>query len=305
MLPPRPLLPYLENGKPHPPRHGHCGAVDLRFEKDSRGKSILRYLDRHAPLIVQQALYFDAYMPELPCVYILSSGGPCIEGDRLRQNFHVGDGASAFISTGAASKIAEMERDYCDMQQDFILEKEAYLEFLPEPVIPCRGARYNVDTRIRIDPSATLCYAEVYTDGRRYYGTGEHFDYDILSIRTNVTRGDGELLFRDQWCSRPKYHPLQSRGIMQEYSILGNVLALTPLHHAEAIYRQITPCDTPEGEGAIGICQLPNECGLLIKVLGKETENVQRKIREICSMVRQEIKGVPIPDEFPWRSFTP
>lgn len=305
MLPPRPLIPYLANGTPLPPHHGHSGAVDLRFERDERGRSILRYLDRRAPLIVQQALYFDAFMPELPCVYILSSGGPCIEGDRLRQNFHVGHGASAFISTGAASKIAEMKRDYCDMQQDFTLEEEAYLEFLPEPVIPCRGARYNVATRIRIAPSATLCYAEIYTDGRRYYDEGEHFDYDILTIRTDVTRNDGDLLFHDQWCIRPKEYPLESRGIMLEYNILGNVLVLTPPHHADVIYRQITPCDTPESEVAIGICRLPNDCGLLYKVLGKETENVQRKIRRFCSIVRQEIKGVPIPDEFPWRSYTP
>ena len=29
------------------------------------------------PLIVQQELYFDEGMPEMPCVYILSSGGQC------------------------------------------------------------------------------------------------------------------------------------------------------------------------------------------------------------------------------------
>lgn len=47
-------------------------------------------LDRRAPLIVQQELYFDEEMPGMPCVYILSSGGPNVDGDRYVQNFSVG-----------------------------------------------------------------------------------------------------------------------------------------------------------------------------------------------------------------------
>ena len=62
-----------------PGKHGY---LRLGFELDKEGKSILRDLDRRHPLIVQQELYFDEEMPEMPCVYILSSGGPNVDGDR-------------------------------------------------------------------------------------------------------------------------------------------------------------------------------------------------------------------------------
>lgn len=48
----------------------------------------------------------------MPCVYILSSGGPNIDGDRYTQNITVGKGAMAFVSTGAATKLAEMKDNY-------------------------------------------------------------------------------------------------------------------------------------------------------------------------------------------------
>ncbi len=91
---------------------GKAGYVYLGFETDDDGRSILRELDRRAPLIVQQALYFDECMPQMPCVYILSSGGPNVDGDRYEQHFTLRRGACAHISTGAATKLAEMRYNH-------------------------------------------------------------------------------------------------------------------------------------------------------------------------------------------------
>ena len=73
------MSPYLEEPKAMPVgTPGKMGYLFLGFELDDDGRSIMRDLERHAPLIVQQELYFDEGMPEMPCVYILSSGGPCL-----------------------------------------------------------------------------------------------------------------------------------------------------------------------------------------------------------------------------------
>ena len=102
------MSPYLEEPKAMPVgTPGKTGYLYLGFELDGDGRSIMRDLDRHAPLIVQQELYFDEGMSEMPCVYILSSGGPNVDGDRYEQRFVVREGAYAHISTGAATKLAE------------------------------------------------------------------------------------------------------------------------------------------------------------------------------------------------------
>lgn len=214
------MRPYLEQPRAMPVgTPGKSGYLYLGFELDRQGKSIMRDWERHAPLIVQQELYFDEGMPEMPCVYILSSGGPNVDGDRYEQHFVVRRGAYAHLSTGAATKLAEMRYNYSGLRQTFELEQDAYMEFLPEPTIPCRHTRFISDTSIRIDPTATLFYAELFMSGRKYFG-GERFAYDVLSVCTRAERPDAEPLFREKFVVRPADHSPRTLGAMDDYDVL-------------------------------------------------------------------------------------
>lgn len=280
---------------------GKCGLLDLVFELTREGKSIMREWTRHAPLIVQQELYFDEAMPEMPCVYILSSGGPNIDGDRYENKFTLKQGSFAHISTGAATKIAEMAYNFSGLKQNFILEEDAYLEYIPEPTIPCRNSRYITDTVIEIAPSATLFYAEIYNGGRKYYKDGELFVYDLLSICTEAHRPGGTPLFREKMVASPKEKSVRPVGIMHHYDVFANVIVLTPEKDAAEIYAKTQAFINRDRRLAAGISYLPNQCGLIFKVLGEETQPVKRIVREFGSIVRMQIKGKPIPQEFIWR----
>lgn len=294
------LTPYLEEpkamkvGSP-----GKTGFLNMEFELDSRGKSILRNLERRVPIIVQQALYFDEEMPEMPCVYILSSGGQNVDGDRYKQYITVRERAFAFVSTGAATKLAEMRYNHSAMEQVFTLEENTYLEFLPEPTIPCRHTRFYSDSRLIVHPSASLFYAEIFTGGRKYYRDGELFQYDLLSVCSHGERPDGTPLFREKFLIEPNKLNIRGIGIMHQYDVFANIIIMTPTDKAKLIYDQISPA--ADENTALGITTLPNNCGLLVKILGKQTSPVKEKAREICSIVRSVVKGKPLPKEFPWR----
>ena len=295
------MAPYLEQPDAMyvgcPGKHGY---LNLGFELDA-GKSIMRELDRRAPLIVQQELYFDEAMPEMPCVYILSSGGPNVDGDRYVQNFTVHKNAFAHISTGAATKLAEMRRNYSGMTQKIVLEEGAYLEYLPEPVIPCRHTRFICDTEITAHPTASLVYSEVYMGGRKYYNGGELFEFDILSVTTRGQRPDGRQLFREKFIIDPQRGGLRLTGVMDSYDVFANVVVVTPPESADIIYKSTEPFINSDKHLAAGITHLPNGAGLLYKVLGTEPGPVKALVREFASKVRQAVKGKPLPKEFPWR----
>lgn len=288
-------------GGVHTAPTGKRGYLYLGFELDGGGKSILRHLERRTPLIVQQELYFDEAMPEMPCVYILSSGGPNVDGDRYEQHFVVRRDAFAHVSTGAATKLAEMRRNYSGLTQRIELEAGAYLEYLPEPVIPCRHTRYQVDTSIRLDPSATLFYSEIYLSGRRYFGAGERFCYDILSVKTRARRPDETPLFQEKFIVRPDRLSPERLGAMNGYDIFANAVVLTPPDKVADLYGRTKAFIDRSSRLAAGITRLPNDCGLSYKVLGNDTGAVKRLVRRFCSDVRQCVKGRPLPDEFPWR----
>lgn len=296
------MKPYLTRPRAmHVGAPGKHGYLNLGFELDSTGKSILRELDRRAPLIVQQELYFDREMPEMPCVYILSSGGPNIDGDRYRQNITVRKDAFAFVSTGAATKLSTMHDNYSGLRQNIVLEENAYLEFLPEPVIPCAHTRFISDTKMVVHPTATVFYSEIYMGGRKYYKDGELFEFDIMSVCTHGERPDGEQLFREKFIIDPRRSPVRDVGVMHGYDVFANVVVMTPKDKADIIYDRTEAFIDREARLAAGISHLPNGAGLLFKVLGMETGPVKKTVRQFCSSVRMAIKGKPLPEEFPWR----
>lgn len=282
-----------------PGKHGY---LRMGFEIDSTGKCIMSDLERRVPLIVQQELYFDREWKELPCVYILSSGGPNLDGDRYQQDIYLKKGAFAWISTGAATKISEMKRNYSGMRQNITLEEDSYLEFMPEQVIPCRHARFICDSILTVHPTATLFYSEVYMGGRKYYKEGEMFDYDILSVCCTGKRPDGEDLFREKFVVEPQrlLNPRQL-GIMGTFDVFANVIVMTPPDKAEEIYNRTQAILDMKVHHAAGITRLPNGAGLLFKVLGMEPVPVKKKVREFCSIVRETVKGIKVAEEFPWR----
>ncbi len=281
-----------------PGKHGY---LKLGFEKNREGKTILRDLDRRAPLIVQKELYFDEQLPEMPCVYILSSGGPNVDGDRYVQKFHLKKDAMAFISTGAATKLAEMKSNYSGMRQTIVLEAGSYLEYLPEPVIPCKHTRYISDTAIVADPTASMFYSEIYMPGRKYYKTGEIFEYDVLSVCVHGSRPDGMPLFREKFVITPQDGHIRDIGIMSHYDVFANVVGLAPENVINEIYTRTEPGIDRESRLAYGITHLPNHSGLLFRALGMEPGPVKKIVRSFCSDVRMAVKGCPLPDEFPWR----
>lgn len=281
-----------------PGKHGY---LKLRFALDGDGKSILREIDRRVPLIAQHELYFDKEMPEMPCLYILSSGGPNVDGDRYQQDIIVEKDAFGWISTGAATKLAEMKYNYSGMIQNIVLEEGAYLEFMPEPVIPCRHTRFICDTRLSVHPSATVFYSEIYMPGRKYYGEGEMFEYDLLSVCSHGERPDGTQLFREKFVIDPAQSDPRQLGIMGGFEIFANVIVMTPAETAEKINAATPATLDRKNRIATGITTLPNDAGLLYKVLGCDTAAVRKKIREFCSCVRMAVKGKPLPEEFPWR----
>lgn len=295
------MAPYLKEPDAMyvgcPGKHGY---LNLGFELDRDGKSILRELDRRAPLIVQQELYFDQEMPEMPCVYILSSGGPNVDGDRYQQNIYLKDGSIAWISTGAATKLAEMRSNYSGLIQNITLEKNAYLELMPEPIIPCKHTRFIADTTMTIDESATAFYSEIYMPGRKYHNN-EVFQYDVLSVCTHAQRPDGRQLFREKFIIDPLQGHLRDTGVMHGYDVFANVLVVTPPDKAKEVYEATPAFIDRDNRIAAGITHLPNDAGLLYKVLGMEPGPVKKVVREFCSRVRMAVKGKPLPHEFPWR----
>jgi len=279
---------------------GKTGFLRLGFEH--RGdRTILADLERRAPSMAQRALYPDQAMPDLAYLFMITTSGCVLQGDRLALEVTLGPRARAHVTTQSATKIHAMDANYAVQTQAIALADGAYLEFLPDPLIPHRRARFVSETRIAIAPTATLLYAEIVQPGRKHHHPDECFGATLLSLSVGAVRPDGRTLFTEKLVIEPARRPARQTGVMGSFDVLGNVILLTPKDCADRIHSRVA-ADVDLADGvAFGACRLPNDAGLIFKVLGRETAQVKAKVREFWGVAREEVIGTGIPPPFFWR----
>ena len=276
---------------------GKRGALYLGFELDERGRTILRTLDRRAPMVVQQALYWDEQMPQMACIYTLSSGGPLVDGDRYRREVHLAQGCEVHLASGAATRIASMVYDRVEVENLVVLHEGAYLEWLPEPTIPSAHSRCHTTTELVVAPSAALFWGEVMCCGRLHHG--ERFDFDSLSQHTLLRRPDGEVLARDVAEIVPSQEHPSTCGILGTFTHWATIFVAAPAEQTKILANLYGAHFAPES--AMGVALLMGDCGIVVRLLGHSAEELQRSIRHLCSEFRRVVKGARLDADFPWR----
>src|SRR5215510_11324171 len=279
---------------------GKSGYLHLGFARRDR-HTILADLDYRIPYRAQRALYCDDAMPDLAHVFLIMTTGCLLQGDRMALDISLGQGARAHVTTQSATKIHSMDANYAAQTQTLALADEAYLEFLPDPIIPHRHARFVSETSISVAPSATLLYAEIVQPGRKHHHPEECFGAAVLSMALDVARPGGGTLFTEKLLVEPQHHAMRQTGVMGPFDVFGNVLVCTPKEKAERIWQRVGADVDSAGGLAFGACRLPNDAGLLFKVLGRETAPVKAKVREFWGVVREEITDARLPPPFLWR----
>ena len=297
--------PELLNYQDEPPQMdsgavGKSGYLKLGFEK--RGdKSVLADMERRVPSLVQRALYWDEEMPELPCVTMISTSGCVLQGDRLATDVTVGVDACGHVTTQSATKVHSMNANYASQIQTLRIEEGGYLEFMPDPLIPHRNARFITETNISIHPSATAIYCEILMSGRKYHHVDERFGFDVYSSKVTAHTLEGRELFVEKYVLEPKKESLDAIGIMQTFDIFGNVVLLTPKEHHDRIVERVPALFDMKAGLASGVTRLPNNCGLIFKVLGNDSGTVKAQVREFWKVAREEVLGLTLQPQFLWR----
>ncbi len=308
---------------------GKSGYLKLRFAEGAY-RSELVEMERRVPSLAQKALYWDELMPQLPCVTMISTSGGLLQGDRQALDIIVEKDACGHVTTQSATKIHMMDANYATQYQRIIVKAGGYLEYLPDPIIPHRHARFITDTEILIDPTATVIYSEILMSGRKHHHPDEQFGFDIFSSTIRARKlsvevakevdvvdeideiengsdmqiyntGDLDELFVEKYILEPHKASLTEVAVMGEFEIFGNVILLTPKeHHADILARIEAHYDANE-KLAYGATLLPNDAGIIFKVLGNDSTEVKMVIRDFWRIAREEILGISVPEPFLWR----
>lgn len=278
---------------------GKVGYLRLDFQRDEKlGRTVLADLDRRAPLLAQKALYWDGSQPDMACVITMETTGCVVQGDRLALEVHAGKGSRALVTTQSATKVHSMEHNHATLLQHFKVEEKGWLEYVPDPLILHRRARFLQDTWVTLPASAGFLYGEILMPGRRWHHEEEQFGFDMYSAGFHVFRNDGEALFEERLVLDPGKTPFCNAGIMAGYEVFGTLYALVPEEFLPVLREEAGSGVTERL--AFGALTLPGRAGLAFRVLGRNVETVREKMRAFRSLVRKTVLGRELPPGFLW-----
>jgi urease accessory protein len=87
----------------------------------------------------------------------------------------------------------------------------------------------------------------------------------------------------------PKKNDMKIKGILGKYSIVGTVYILTKKEKIPKLEEIINEKIQKSELITAGTSILPNESGIIVKILGNNTENIFEKIYDIVKITRKEI----------------
>lgn len=275
------------------PQHSE-GLADLTLAVRDGRTRLVRSLTR-PPLLVQRALYLDEALPDMAFVYLANPTAGVFQGDTLRVAVRVCPGARAHVTTPAATKVYAMPDGAAHQETSLVVEEGAYLEYLPDPVIPFRGARWYQDMDITLAPGGTLIYGEVLAPGR--LAMGESLAYTHYQTRLTLSRPDGAPLYAEAFSLAPGQRSPWGRGILgrEGAAVLGTLLVVTEAVPASALRETLRQVCEAQGGVRAGVSVLPGGGGIGLKALAQEVAPVRAVLRQAWATVRQGILGVALP----------
>jgi urease accessory protein len=270
-------------------KYSNSEELGLAHVKLSRvgSKTAISQLHTKSPILVQKALYPDSSMPSMAHIYLMSSAGGILQGDRLDIKIEAGENTLSRITTQAATKIYQMDKDYALQTVSISAGRNSYLEFLPYQLIPFKGSRFYQQVNIKTAKDATVVYCETITAGRT--ASGEKFDFDACLLRVAAHDDGGRLLFTDSCNIEPK----KSRHIDVMFggkTIWSTIYIITPKASHENI-KQAIDLAIKDGSILAGCSTLPSDCGLVVRALDNSIDVISGLTSAVASIAREHATG--------------
>jgi urease accessory protein len=258
--------------------HGHL-ALRAAARPDD-GVTALAAQSFRAPYHLSKP-YWDADTRTL-LVQVVNPTAGILSGDRLESAVAVDPGAAVLLTTPSASRVFCMRTGApsASSLQQFTVAADAWLEVLPEPLVPHRGSRFHQRTVLDVAPGGAAFYADLLFPGRIAHG--ETWAWDRLVLELEV-RSDSSLLLRERLDqSADHLHALATLARAGESASFGNAVFIAPGLASDPAPPWRTALHALQTDGVwVGASQLRTGAGWSIKFVAPDGILLRRTLASI------------------------
>lgn len=302
---------------------GKVGLLQAQLVAGSSGRTGLRGRFAKAPLSVSRPLYIDATRPHHAYLYTRTTGGGLAENDRVRQIVDVEDHACATLTTQAATNVHRMNAGCATQWSTFTVGEGAVLEYLPGHTTLFAGSRLVQSTEFHLAAGATLLAVETVMLGR--LARGERHAFDVFSQGLRVER-EGRPLLSDITCAvgagvsggeESGMASSQSEMLFGPWPVWTTMVVVPPAGWGGAAAREhvnrlagelvsaVLQGRAPERQGETqsekqeetqsetqwGVSTLVGDSGVIVRVAGMSTREVNRVVDVLYDTARRAVLG--------------
>ena len=251
------------------------GHLALRAAIRPHGRTVLAAQSFRAPYHLSKP-YWDADTRTLIAQVVNPTAG-ILSGDQLASAISVDEGAALLVTTPSASRVFKMKEGKAACRQQFHVAAGAWLEVMPEPLVPHRGCSYRQTTSIDVAAGGEVFFADLLMPGRVAHG--EAWAWQHLCLETTV-RLAGELILRERFeQTGAALCALAALAGSGPSACFGNAVLIAPERPADAQWRAAV--SALHGDGLwIGVSAL-RRGGWSIKWVARDGIRLRKGLRDV------------------------
>ncbi|PWT73305.1 MAG: hypothetical protein C5B46_05605 [Proteobacteria bacterium] len=266
--------------------------LQLAFAADCEGKTWLRHQRVAYPYHVGRCLELSGDPHGMATVYVQCCSGGLFEHDDVRGSIDCGSGAKAHVTTSAATVVHDMPSGGARQAVEIWLGTDALLEYLPDATILFPGARLENRMNVHLgDRAVALIWDTVLMHAPdrlkpRSNAAEPKGPARCLKTELKVSSASG-MLACDRWILAGKLGSRLTPGILEAYACQGSFLVLAQARPeiSSLIERIRTECDGLN-TCYFGVTALPNDCGLIVRVLAEEATEIKKVLNKAWRCAR-------------------
>src|SRR5262245_25986134 len=195
------------------------GALELEFRRDAQRTYIHRQFASY-PFHVCRPHYLTDDPPGLATLYIQSLAGGIFERDRLNVAMRCGPGSMVHCTSQASTIVHSMPDGDAGHRVEIDIGNDAFVEYMPDPVILFPGAHLSSSVAISITPSGELVLCDSILS---HDPLGKDGAFHQLRSELAVRDETGGLLACDRFRVSGAAYLSETPGIAGSYSAFGSV----------------------------------------------------------------------------------
>ncbi|WP_297631983.1 urease accessory protein UreD [uncultured Clostridium sp.] len=267
--------------------------IDIVFENRNE-KTITTKRKCDGAMRISSTLYLDK--EKIPAYFLVQIGGGYVEGEKFHYEIEAKENTRAMLLTQSSTKIYKCENGEETTQNTYIkLEKNSVLEYINDPIILYKDAKYRQENNVYMDEDSTFIYTDGITAG--WSPDGENFRYNRAKLKTNLYVND-TLMFLDNLVLEPSESNLRGVGYLEGYLNFGTLLIIDKKVNDKFIdsLRENLEEKLKEYDFNIsyGISKLEVN-GFVLRILGNLTQDIE-KVISICHDFSREkiLNSIPL-----------